>query len=76
MRTVQLNGLRMGVNYGSNKVRYPAPVPSGSRVRAATELLELKRGSQGAQATFRVTVEREGGDKPVCVAEIISLLVD
>jgi acyl dehydratase len=75
-RTVQLNGLRMGVNYGSNKVRYPAPLPSGSRVRAATELLELKRGSHGAQATFRVTVEREGGDKPVCVAEIISLLVD
>lgn len=74
-QTVRLEGLTMGVNYGSNKVRYPAPLPSGSRVRAATELVGLKRGSNGAQATFRVTVEREGGDKPVCVAEIVSLLV-
>lgn len=45
-------------------------------MRAATELVGLKCGSHGAQATFRVTVEREGGDKPVCVAKIISLLVD
>ena len=72
----RVEGLRMGVNYGSNKVRFPSPVPVGSRVRAGVELLELTRGPQGAQTTVRVTVEREGGDKPACVAEIVSVLVD
>jgi len=71
-----VEGLRMGVNYGANKVRFPAPVPVGSRIRAGAELVELTRGPNGAQATVRVTVEREGGDKPVCVAETISVLVD
>lgn len=71
-----VEGLKMGVNYGSNKVRFPSPVPVGSRVRAGAELLELKRGDNGAQATVRVTVELEGGDKPACVAETVSVLVD
>ncbi|HSE71427.1 MAG TPA: MaoC family dehydratase [Nocardioidaceae bacterium] len=71
-----VEGLRMGVNYGSNKVRFPAPVPVGSRLRAGVELLELDRGPKGAQAVARVTVERDGGDKPVCIAETISVLVD
>ena len=65
----------MGVNYGSNKVRFPSPVPVRSRIRAGAELLELKRSPQGAQATIRVTIEREAGDKPACVAEILSVLV-
>lgn len=68
-------GVRMGVNYGSNKVRFPAPVPVGSKLRAGAELLELSRGPQGARATVRVTIEREGGDKPACVTETLSLLV-
>ncbi len=55
-------GLRMGVNYGANKVRFPAPVPVGSRVRAGAELLSLDRGPAGARATVRVTIEREGGE--------------
>ncbi|MBY9074672.1 MaoC family dehydratase [Nocardioides sp. WL0053] len=71
-----VEGLRMGVNYGSNKVRFPAPVPVGSRVRGGAELLELVRGPQGAQATVRVTIELEGSDKPACVAETVSVLVD
>lgn len=71
-----VEGLRMGVNYGSDKVRYPAPLPVYSQVRAGAELLELKRGPNGAQARVRVTVERMGGDKPVCVAETISVLVE
>lgn len=71
-----VEGLRLGVNYGSNKVRFPSPVPVGSKVRAGAELLELTRGPRGAQATVRVTVEREGGDKPACVAETVSVLVD
>jgi acyl dehydratase len=68
--------MRMGVNYGTNKVRFPAPVPVGSRVRAGAELLSFTRRPDGAQITVRVTVEREGGNKPVCVAETVSVLVD
>jgi acyl dehydratase len=59
----------MGINYGVNKVRFPAPVPVGSRVRVTFEVLELDEQDWGVQATMRATVEREGGDKPVCVAE-------
>ena len=70
-----VDGLSMGVNYGSNKVRFPSPVPVGSRVRAGAELVALTRGANGAQATVRVTIERDGGDKPVCVAETVSVLV-
>jgi len=67
-----VNGVRMGVNYGLNKVRFPAPVPVGSRVRARFELLSVEDIEGGAQVVTRVTVEREGGDKPVCVAEAVS----
>lgn len=62
---------RMGINYGLNKVRFPAPVPSGSRVRGTFRLLELDEADWGTQATWAVTLEREGGDKPVCVAEVV-----
>jgi len=70
-----IEGLRMGVNYGSNKVRFPAPVPVGSKVRAGAELLGLTRDPRGAQATVRITIERQGGNKPACVAETVSVLV-
>jgi acyl dehydratase len=62
---------RMGINYGLNRVRFPAPVPVGSRVRASFEVLEVEPIEGGTQATMKATVEREGGDKPVCVAEIV-----
>lgn len=74
-RIYRLDGLSMSVNYGSNKVRFPAPVPVGSRIRAGVELLSVERGPGGARAVVRVTIEREGGDKPVCVAETVSVLV-
>ena len=61
----------MGINYGLNRVRFPAPVPVGSRVRATFEVLGVEEHEWGGQATMQATVEREGGDKPVCVAEII-----
>ena len=61
----------MAINYGLNKVRFPAPVPVGSRVRATFEVIELDEQDWGGQATMRATVEREGGDKPVCVAELV-----
>jgi acyl dehydratase len=71
----RVDGLTMGVNYGSDRVRLPSPVPVGSRVRAGAELREVRSTPQGALATVRVTVEREGGDKPACVADTLSLLV-
>jgi acyl dehydratase len=59
----------MGVNYGLNKVRFPSPVPVGSKVRASATLKEVTEFTGGLQYVLSVTVEREGGDKPVCVAE-------
>jgi acyl dehydratase len=63
---------RMGVNYGLNKVRFPSPVPVGSRLRGHFKLLEYKPLEGGAQLTIELSIEREGSDKPVCVAESVS----
>ena len=66
----EIVGSRMGVNYGLNKVRFTAPVPVGSRLRASMKLLTAEPIAQdGVQMTWEVTVEREGSVKPVCVAE-------
>jgi acyl dehydratase len=62
---------RMGINYGVNRVRFPSPVPVGSRLRATFEVKELQDFEGGVQATHLVTVEREGQEKPVCVAEVV-----
>jgi acyl dehydratase len=69
---IEICDTRMGVNYGLNKVRFPAPVPSGSRVRGRFKLLAFEPLEGGAQITMEVTMEREGGDKPVCVAESLA----
>jgi acyl dehydratase len=61
----------LGVNYGLNRVRFPAPVPVGSRLRGHFKLLEYLPLDGGAQLTIEVTMEREGAPKPVCVAESI-----
>jgi acyl dehydratase len=66
-----VNETRMGVNYGLNKVRFPAPVPSGSRLRGRFKLVGYEPLEGGAQLTVQVTMEREGSDKPVCIAESI-----
>ena len=71
----RVDGLSMGLNYGANKLRFPAPVPVGSRVRAGAELLELNRTAQGANTVVRTTVEIEGGAKPACVVENVTVLV-
>ena len=66
----EIVGSRMGVNYGLNKVRFMAPVPVGSRLRASMKLLASEPiDNNGVQMTWEVTVEREGSGKPVCVAE-------
>ena len=66
----QITGSRMGVNYGLNKVRFTAPVPVGSRLRARMKLLTAEAiDNDGMQMSWGVTVEREGSAKPVCIAE-------
>lgn len=67
----RVEGVKMAVNYGLNKVRFPAPVPVGSRLRASAEIAEVSDVQGGAQVVMRVTIEREGGEKPVCVAETV-----
>ena len=61
-----------GVNYGTGKVRFPAPVPVGSRIRAGAEITGVDEVPGGIQTTITITVEREGSDKPVCVVESLS----
>jgi acyl dehydratase len=61
----------MGINYGLNRVRFPATVPSGSRVRGTFRVDAVEEADWGHQATLTATIEREGGDKPVCVAEVV-----
>ena len=61
-----------GVNYGTGKVRFPAPVPVGSRIRAGAEITQVDDVPGGIQTTITITVEREGSDKPVCVVESLS----
>jgi acyl dehydratase len=63
------SGVRMAVNYGLNRVRFPFPVRAGSKVRARVGLLNLKRLSDALEATFSVAMEIENSDKPCCVAE-------
>jgi acyl dehydratase len=69
---LEVRETRMGVNYGLNKVRFPAPVPSGSRLRGRLKLIGYEPLEGGAQLTMQVTMEREGSDKPVCIAESLS----
>ena len=64
-------GVRLAVNYGLNRVRFPAAVRADSRIRARIGLLELKELSDAVEATYSVTIENEGSAKPVCVAEWI-----
>lgn len=69
---LEIRGVRMGLNYGLNRVRFPAPVPVGSRLRGRLSLLAAEPIERdGLQFTWSVTMEREGGDKPVCVAESV-----
>ncbi len=66
---VSVGGVRMGINYGLNRVRFVAPVPAGSRIRGRFTLSALEEIKGGVQATWGVTVEREGEAKPCCAAE-------
>ena len=71
----RVDNLTMGINYGLNKVRFPATVRVGSRIRSGVELIDVQEAKLGRQFFARTTVEIEGNDKPACVAETIVLLV-
>jgi acyl dehydratase len=68
-RTVTVNGSRMAINYGLNRVRFVSPVPAGARIRAQVTLSAITAVEGGWQAAWTITVEREHGDKPCLVAE-------
>ena len=68
-RAMSVGGVRMGLNYGLNRVRFVSPVPAGSRIRGRFTLATVEEINGGVQATWNVTVEREGSEKPCCVAE-------
>jgi acyl dehydratase len=65
-------GMRLRLNYGLNRVRFPAPVPVGSRIRARTVLKEVEKVAEAVHFIYLITVEIEGGTKPVCVAEYLA----
>jgi acyl dehydratase len=68
----QVEGMKMGLNYGINKLRFPSPVPVGSKLRLGATLASVEEvGGGGLQATLEVTFEIEGQDKPACVAEVV-----
>ena len=70
---LEVRGIAMGVNYGADRLRFPAPVPVGARIRGSGELLAVETTKDGGiQAVVRVTVEIEGGDRPGCVIDTIS----
>ena len=69
---VDVQGISMGVNYGSDKLRFPAPVKVNSRVRGVGELIAVEQVKNAVQAVIRVTVEIEGEDRPACVVDTIS----
>ena len=71
--TFEFSDRRMGVNYGLNKVRFTAPVPAGARIRGRFTLAKYEKiDGNGVQTTWSAVIEREGSDKPVCIAESIS----
>ena len=70
-----VEGVTTVVNYGADKLRFPSPVPVGSRVRAAVELTAVTPNKMGYQVATRVTIELDGSDKPACVADMLAVVV-
>ncbi len=68
-RAISVQGVRMGINYGLNRVRFISPVPAGSKIRGRFTLTNVDEIKDGVQATWNVTVERDGSEKPSCAAE-------
>jgi acyl dehydratase len=70
-QTVSVTGFATGVNYGLNKLRFPSPVPVGSKLRVGAKMLDMEEVAGGVQLTYECTFEVEGGSKPACVAEVL-----
>jgi acyl dehydratase len=70
-QVLSVSDATMGVNYGLNKVRFPAPVPVGSKIRLTATLNDVTEIAGGLQLTIGAVIEREGGTKPVCIAELV-----
>jgi acyl dehydratase len=71
----RIENLAMGINYGLDRLRFPSPVPVGSRIRAGAQLREIKDSARGKLAYSTVTVELDGHERPACVAETVTLFV-
>ena len=71
-QVVQVEGISMGINYGTNRMRFPSPVPVGSRVRVSAERVEVDEVPGGYQTVIRATVEIEGSARPACVVDAVS----
>jgi acyl dehydratase len=71
----KVEGVKMIVNYGADKLRFPSPVPVDSRIRAGVELRSVTPITLGYQVGLRVTIERDGGDKPACVADMLAVVM-
>ena len=69
---IEVRGISMGINYGADRLRFPAPVPVNSRIRGGAELLEVQEVKGTIQAKIRVTVEIQGSERPACVIDTIS----
>ena len=72
--TISFDGFSFGINYGCNKVRFPAPLPVGARVRMRPKVMAIEDVPGGIQVTMMATLETDAGEKPVCVAEMLSRL--
>jgi acyl dehydratase len=72
---LEVSGISMAVNYGLEKVRFPAPVPVGSKLHASAEIVDVQPKAGTTQVTVRVSVECDAADKPVCVADVVILFV-
>nr|WP_286957649.1 MaoC family dehydratase [Brevibacterium sp. UBA7493] len=75
-RTVDVTGMKMKINYGLNKVRFPQPVPSGARVRDTITLDSVERKDAGVMVIMTHVIEIDGADRPACIAESVSLMVE
>ncbi|MCT1922087.1 MaoC family dehydratase [Brevibacterium luteolum] len=75
-RTVDVTGMKMKINYGLNKVRFPQPVPAGARVRDTITLDSVERKNAGVMVIMTHVIEIDGADRPACIAESVSLMVE
>ncbi|MCT1690550.1 MaoC family dehydratase [Brevibacterium sp. p3-SID960] len=75
-RTVDVTGMKMKINYGLNKVRFPQPVPSGARIRDTITLDSVERKDAGVMVIMTHVIEIDGAERPACIAESVSLMVE